>query len=310
MAPRHARVPSTSAGRDALRRRDRRLRPAPGPDRHARDQVEDEAAALAETVEALVGLAPSRADRLRRLRRAPRRLELAGGARRAPRRRPAASTRTTASRRRPTRPACPDETTGFGYVDLQAARAALPRPRSPAGAESAELDAYLEPLGGLVFWGEDSATRSASRSSLASTSLAWIAFRLMARASSSSRRSRSPRGTRTRSPTRSRTRSSTRSSPTTRTGASPARRSSPPASSSSPARSRPRPTSTSRASSAQAAGDRLRPRQVRLRRRHVRRHRRHRRPVAGHRAGRRHLLRGAARTTTTRSTGSAPATRG
>ena len=57
-------------------------------------------------------------------------------------------------------------------------------------------------------------------------------------------------------------------------------------------------------------GDRLRPRQVRLRRRHLRRDRRARRAVAGHRAGRGQLLRDAARPTTTRSTRSAPATRG
>ena len=57
-------------------------------------------------------------------------------------------------------------------------------------------------------------------------------------------------------------------------------------------------------------GDRLHAGEVRLRRRDLRRDRRARRAVAGHRAGRRRVLRGAARpATTTRSTASAPATR-
>jgi hypothetical protein len=48
----------------------------------------------------------------------------------------------------------PEETTGFGYVDLEAV---VPLflgflPRADA-AEGAEVKAYLEPLGSVVFWG-------------------------------------------------------------------------------------------------------------------------------------------------------------
>ncbi len=48
----------------------------------------------------------------------------------------------------------PDETGGFGYVDVQAAVPLLAG--LGGGAEHAVLSAYLEPLGGLVFWGESS----------------------------------------------------------------------------------------------------------------------------------------------------------
>ena len=49
----------------------------------------------------------------------------------------------------------PDETTGFGYVDVQAAVPLVAGLEAP-GAEAALPGAYLEPLGGLVFWGESS----------------------------------------------------------------------------------------------------------------------------------------------------------
>ena len=47
----------------------------------------------------------------------------------------------------------PDETTGFGYVDLQAV---IPlflglAPATPLPAD--EVNEYLEPLGSVVFWG-------------------------------------------------------------------------------------------------------------------------------------------------------------
>ena len=48
----------------------------------------------------------------------------------------------------------PGETTGFGYVDVQAAVPlflGLSAPPPPRRRRSAE---YLEPLGGLVFWGD------------------------------------------------------------------------------------------------------------------------------------------------------------
>jgi hypothetical protein len=47
----------------------------------------------------------------------------------------------------------PDETTGFGYVDLQAAVPLFLGLAEPAGAGAPELSAYLEPLGSVVFWG-------------------------------------------------------------------------------------------------------------------------------------------------------------
>ena len=47
----------------------------------------------------------------------------------------------------------PDETTGFGYVDLQAAVPLFLGLAEPAGAELSELNEYLEPLGSVVFWG-------------------------------------------------------------------------------------------------------------------------------------------------------------
>jgi hypothetical protein len=47
----------------------------------------------------------------------------------------------------------PDETTGFGYVDLQAAVPLFLGLADPAGAEAAEVSEYLEPLGSVVFWG-------------------------------------------------------------------------------------------------------------------------------------------------------------
>jgi hypothetical protein len=49
----------------------------------------------------------------------------------------------------------PDETSGFGYVDVQAALPLLAGLEGP-GAESMLPGEYLEPLGGLVFWGEGS----------------------------------------------------------------------------------------------------------------------------------------------------------
>ena len=49
----------------------------------------------------------------------------------------------------------PDETAGFGYVDVQAAVPLLAGLQAP-GASAALPGEYLEPLGGLVFWGEGS----------------------------------------------------------------------------------------------------------------------------------------------------------
>jgi hypothetical protein len=49
----------------------------------------------------------------------------------------------------------PDETSGFGYVDVQAAVPLLAGLQAP-GAEAAIPGEYLKPLGGLVFWGEGS----------------------------------------------------------------------------------------------------------------------------------------------------------
>jgi hypothetical protein len=47
----------------------------------------------------------------------------------------------------------PDETTGFGYVDLQAAVPLFLGLAEPTGAEASEVSEYLEPLGSIVFWG-------------------------------------------------------------------------------------------------------------------------------------------------------------
>ena len=49
----------------------------------------------------------------------------------------------------------PAETTGFGYVDVQAAAPLFLGLASPHGAKAAESE-YLEPLGGAVFWGTGS----------------------------------------------------------------------------------------------------------------------------------------------------------
>lgn len=50
----------------------------------------------------------------------------------------------------------PDETTGFGYVDVQAAAPLFLGLGTPKGVEAAAAGAYLEPLGGAVFWGASS----------------------------------------------------------------------------------------------------------------------------------------------------------
>ena len=47
----------------------------------------------------------------------------------------------------------PDETTGFGYVDLEAAVPLFLGLSPAAGADDSEAKAYLEPLGSVVFWG-------------------------------------------------------------------------------------------------------------------------------------------------------------
>ena len=52
--------------------------------------------------------------------------------------------------------ASPDETTGFGYVDVQAAAPLVLGLVAPHDAEASELNEYLEPLGGAVFWGSGS----------------------------------------------------------------------------------------------------------------------------------------------------------
>jgi hypothetical protein len=50
----------------------------------------------------------------------------------------------------------PDETVGFGYVDVQAAVPLLAGLMAPLGEDGDLPTEYLEPLGGLVFWGEGS----------------------------------------------------------------------------------------------------------------------------------------------------------
>ena len=50
----------------------------------------------------------------------------------------------------------PDETTGFGYVDVQAAAPLVLGLVAPHDGGANELDEYLEPLGGAVFWGSGS----------------------------------------------------------------------------------------------------------------------------------------------------------
>ena len=51
----------------------------------------------------------------------------------------------------------PAETSGFGYVDVQAAAPLFLGLAARQGTEAAEHSEYLEPLGGAVFWGEGSA---------------------------------------------------------------------------------------------------------------------------------------------------------
>jgi hypothetical protein len=58
----------------------------------------------------------------------------------------------------------PDETTGFGYVDLQAIVPLFLGLAEPAGGKANEAREYLEPLSSAVFWG--SASGSAQRFSL------------------------------------------------------------------------------------------------------------------------------------------------
>lgn len=50
----------------------------------------------------------------------------------------------------------PDETVGFGYVDVQAAIPLVAGLMAPLGGEALVPGEYLEPVGGLVFWGEGS----------------------------------------------------------------------------------------------------------------------------------------------------------
>jgi hypothetical protein len=50
----------------------------------------------------------------------------------------------------------PDETVGFGYVDVQAAIPLVAGLMAPLGGEALVPGQYLEPVGGLVFWGEGS----------------------------------------------------------------------------------------------------------------------------------------------------------
>lgn len=50
----------------------------------------------------------------------------------------------------------PEETLGFGYVDLRAALPLVGGLAGPPGAQTLPPDEALEPLGGLVFWGEGS----------------------------------------------------------------------------------------------------------------------------------------------------------
>jgi hypothetical protein len=50
----------------------------------------------------------------------------------------------------------PAETAGFGYVDIQAAAPLFLGLAGPHGEMATELNEYLEPLGGAVFWGEGS----------------------------------------------------------------------------------------------------------------------------------------------------------
>jgi hypothetical protein len=51
----------------------------------------------------------------------------------------------------------PAETAGFGYVDIQTAAPLFLGLAGPRREKATELDEYLEPLGGAVFWGEGAA---------------------------------------------------------------------------------------------------------------------------------------------------------
>ena len=166
-------------------------------------------------------------------------------------------------------------------------------PRRSAPSPSTARD----PLDALAELMAQRANRGVSlRRSRSSTISADEPFELDTPASFCSRPSRSPRATPTRSPTRSPTACSTRCCGSDPPAASPARCWSRPGWSSSPARSPPRPTSTSPASSATRCSDiGYTSAVLRLRRPDLRGDGRARRAVAGHRPGRRLVLRAAAR---------------
>jgi len=128
---------------------------SPGPAVTLVTQVEDEAAAL-ETVDALIGLAGEQAplvydafDGL--LVVSSSRKELDALRRDGPR-----LDQDDRFEKALNEAGMPSETTGFGYVDVQAAAPLFLGLGAPHGEKATELNEYLEPLGGAVFWGEGS----------------------------------------------------------------------------------------------------------------------------------------------------------
>jgi hypothetical protein len=127
----------------------------PGPAVTLVAEVEDEAAALA-TVESLLGLAGGRApvvydafDGLLAVSNSQKELDdLRGDGPRLDQDDRFEAALAAAG--------MPDETSGFGYVDVRAAVPLVAGLAPAEGAPDALPDEYLEPLGGLVFWGEGS----------------------------------------------------------------------------------------------------------------------------------------------------------
>jgi hypothetical protein len=131
------------------------MRPGPEPTVTLVTQVEDEAAAL-RTVDALVGLAGKKAnivydafDGLLAVSSSERELAALRGD--GPR-----LDQDDRFEQALEAAGMPDQTTGFGYVDVKAAVPLFLGLGAPQGLGAAALDAYLDPVGGAVFWGESS----------------------------------------------------------------------------------------------------------------------------------------------------------
>jgi hypothetical protein len=127
----------------------------PGPAVTLVAEVEDEAAAL-QTVESLVGLAGGEApivyeafDGLLAVSNSQAELDALRGD--GPR-----LDQDDRFEEALDRAGMPDATVGFGYVDVQAAVPLLTGLMAPLGDDGDLPAEYLEPLGGLVFWGESS----------------------------------------------------------------------------------------------------------------------------------------------------------